>query len=656
MLSRLAPAGALAILAVLAVLSVGTAPVEVSNAQQVIGSPTASGSPTLAVTVTGAATQATPPASSPTSAPSLTPTPTPSLSPTVTRTPTRTSTPTPSTTPTATRTPTPSPTATPTITPTPTSTPTPSITPTPVIPLATNIGVSSLTRSSATITWTTDVPATTQVEFGTSPLDTVRSTVDATLLTSHRQVLTGLRPGATYAFRVRSVSASGGIGVSPDAVLTTMPAGIGPEIGGVSVRQLTGTTATMAWTTATGTVAHIEYGLTANYGSLTVLKTFSAPAQELLVTDLTPATEYHFRVKSWDADGFLGASEDATLTTAVLGPATLIGSTTVQPQHVAVPAGQAAAYQFVATQSGQASLLRLYLDAAASTPALRVALYADDNGMPGQILSQGSAPGLAPGWVTTSLPPVALAKGTRYWLVVLAPLGARELSLRDAGPVGISLLSAQTTLAALPDTFTLGTVSLRALLSAAVLQAAPAITLMGLSDGSIVTGSVPLSAVVDDDVPLTRLEFLVDGAPVGPPLTTAPYASVWDTRNFSADRPHTLSARATDLEGRSSTSGVISLQVDNGPKILAIGVGQGLTATSARVSWTTDRLADGQVEYGLTTAYGQATPVDARLDWRHAMELTGLAPGSVYHFRVHSRTPSGGVSVSADQTFFTPEP
>jgi hypothetical protein len=35
------------------------------------------------------------------------------------------------------------------------------------------------------------------------------------------------------------------------------------------------------------------------------------------------------------------------------------------------------------------------------------------------------------------------------------------------------------------------------------------------------------------------------------------------------------------------------------------------------------------------------------------MQLTGLAPGSVYHFRVRSRTPTGGVSVSADQTFFT---
>jgi hypothetical protein len=162
--------------------------------------------------------------------------------------------------------------------------------------------------------------------------------------------------------------------------------------------------------------------------------------------------------------------------------------------------------------------------------------------------------------------------------------------------------------------------------------------------------------VVDDDLPIARLEFLVDGTPVGPPLTAAPYTSVWDTRPFSADVPHTVSARATDLQGRSATSGVVGVQVDNGPKIAAVGVNQGLTPSSARVTWMTDRLADAQVEYGPTTAYGITTPVDARLAWRHEMQLTGLAPGAAYHVRVRSRTPTGALAVSADQTFFTAEP
>jgi hypothetical protein len=525
-----------------------------------------------------------------------------------------------------------------------------------VIPVASGIAISSITRSSATVTWITDLPATSQVEYGAGPLDTQRSRADASLVTSHRQVLTGLTPGATYRFRVRSGSAAGGLGVSADAFFTTLAADKGPEIGGVLVRQVTGTTATIGWTTSTGTVAHLEYGPTPDYGALTLLETFTAPAQELLVTDLAPGTEYHFRVKSWDADGFLGASEDATFTTAMLGPTTLIGDQTVQPQHVAIAPGQAAAYQFVASQSGQASLVRLFVDAGTSTPVIRLAVYSDRDGMPGVLLSQASAPGLVPGWVTMSLPPVAVVRGTRYWLVVLSPVGAGSLSLRDVGPGGTSLVSAQAMLAALPQTFTPGTLAGRALLSAAVLQVPPAITLMGLPDASIVTGSVPLSAVIDDDVPIARLEFLVDGAPVGPPLTAPPYTMSWDTTRFSADQPHTISARATDLQARSSTSGVISVQVDNGPRILAVAVNQGLTPSSARISWTTDRLADAQVEYGTTTTYGLTTPVDGRLAWRHDMQLTGLTPGTLYHLRVRSRTHTGGLAVSADQTLFTPEP
>ena len=79
----------------------------------------------------------------------------------------------------------------------------------------------------------------------------------------------------------------------------------------------------------------------------------------------------------------------------------------------------------------------------------------------------------------------------------------------------------------------------------------------------------------------------------------------------------------------------------------------GLTATSARITWATDIVADSQVEFGPTSAYGFSTPVDSRADWRHSMQLTGLAPGSEYHYRVKSRDANGAVTVSGENTFFT---
>ena len=171
----------------------------------------------------------------------------------------------------------------------------------------------------------------------------------------------------------------------------------------------------------------------------------------------------------------------------------------------------------------------------------------------------------------------------------------------------------------------------------------------------IVTGSVPLSAVVDDDEPIARLQFFVDGVPVGAPLTSAPYTTFWDSAGVNASQPHTITARATDMRGRSAVSGGLGVQVDNGPRLFGVTLNAGLTASSARINWTTDTLADAQVEFGTTTMYGSATPIDVRVGWTHEMQLTGLRPGTTYHYRVRSRDANGALAVSDDTVFATAE-
>jgi hypothetical protein len=165
---------------------------------------------------------------------------------------------------------------------------------------------------------------------------------------------------------------------------------------------------------------------------------------------------------------------------------------------------------------------------------------------------------------------------------------------------------------------------------------------------------VGLSAVVDDDAPLTRVQFLVDGVPTGAPLVAEPYAAAWDSARASADRPHVLTAQATDALGRTSLSAGVTLQVDNGPRLTGIGVSPGLTASSVRVVWTSDVPADSQVDFGTTPTYGASTPVDPRPGTQHQIEVTGLLPGTLYHVRVRSRDANGALAVSADQTFSTP--
>jgi hypothetical protein len=211
-------------------------------------------------------------------------------------------------------------------------------------------------------------------------------------------------------------------------------------------------------------------------------------------------------------------------------------------------------------------------------------------------------------------------------------------------------------LGAFPATWMPGTLAARAPLAAYIQQVPPSVTIMAPTEAAVVTGNVPLTAVVDDDVPIARVQFFVDGLPVGGPLLSAPFTLRWDSSSASTRQLHMISATASDLLGRSATSGIVTVQVDNGPTIGGIAVNRGLTASSVRINWSTDVLADGQVEFGRTAVHGLSTPIDPRADWRHEAQLTGLAPGTTYHFRVRSRDANGVVAVSPDYTFATAEP
>jgi PGF-pre-PGF domain-containing protein len=89
-----------------------------------------------------------------------------------------------------------------------------------VPPVISNVTASSITTSSATITWTTDEPSDSIVEYGTTIAYGLTSS-DATLVTSHSRSLTGLSAGTTYHYRVKSTDNAGNPAVSSDYTFTT---------------------------------------------------------------------------------------------------------------------------------------------------------------------------------------------------------------------------------------------------------------------------------------------------------------------------------------------------------------------------------------------------------------------------------------------------
>ena len=98
---------------------------------------------------------------------------------------------------------------------------------------------------------------------------------------------------------------------------------------------------------------------------------------------------------------------------------------------------------------------------------------------------------------------------------------------------------------------------------------------------------------------------------------------------------------------------------DTTPPIIS-SIASNTTATSATVTWDTDELASDQVEYGTDTAYGSSTTVenDPTTDTSigvltHSVTITGLTPGTEYHYRVKSKDKDGNETVSEDKTFTT---
>jgi hypothetical protein len=79
-----------------------------------------------------------------------------------------------------------------------------------------------------------------------------------------------------------------------------------------------------------------------------------------------------------------------------------------------------------------------------------------------------------------------------------------------------------------------------------------------------------------------------------------------------------------------------------------------VSATSASVIWRNDVPATGQVEFGASAGYEYATSIDLVPDTTHTVSLTGLAPNTLYHYRVRGVDAAGNIQISSDNTFTTP--
>jgi RHS repeat-associated protein len=95
-------------------------------------------------------------------------------------------------------------------------------------PSITGVQASALSGAGATLTWSTDTAADTQVEYGTSTGYGNSTLLNPTIASSHVAQLGGLSPSTVYHYRVKSRDASGNLATSSDLTLTTTAASTCP--------------------------------------------------------------------------------------------------------------------------------------------------------------------------------------------------------------------------------------------------------------------------------------------------------------------------------------------------------------------------------------------------------------------------------------------
>jgi hypothetical protein len=182
-------------------------------------------------------------------------------------------------------------------------------------PLISQISVSAVDQSTATMIWTTDELSDSQVEYGLTTAYGAETPVDTAPVLEHQVDVSGLTSATLYHYRVRSADGSGNAAYSGDGTFETLGDVTPPVISDILVTDISETAATVTWTTDEPSDSQVEYGWTLAYGSETPLDAEQVLDHGVDLSDLSPGRLYHYRVRSADGSGNAAYSEDQTFQT-----------------------------------------------------------------------------------------------------------------------------------------------------------------------------------------------------------------------------------------------------------------------------------------------------------------------------------------------------
>src|SRR6266404_8223499 len=198
--------------------------------------------------------------------------------------------------------------------------------------IITNVQTGSITTSSSQVVWTTNVPANSSVDYGTTIAFGNSTPVDSGMVASHQMTLSGLAAGTTYYYQVNSTDSKGNNGHGGNKFNTSgfsLSGTLNPATGG-SGSTLTLSGAAGSTTTTADSMGNYTFAALAN-GTYTIAPNHAG-------FTFTPSSQ------NMTINGGNVAGVNFTANAAPVPP-----TITTQPTSQTVTAGQTASFSGAAT-------------------------------------------------------------------------------------------------------------------------------------------------------------------------------------------------------------------------------------------------------------------------------------------------------------------
>ncbi len=482
-----------------------------------------------------------------------------------------------------------------------------------ISPVISHIQVNSLTHSTVIITWETDEPSNSLINYGLDNLYGV-SENDATQLTSHNLVLNNLAENTEYHYQIKSIDSQNNAISSEDLVFTTpFTDRIPPVISHIQVSALTHSTAAITWETNEASTSAVDYGLDSSYGTL-VDETGNVVSHHLTLTNLQPNTGYHYQLISTDGSDNTASSEDLTFTTNALptSPSGMVSDDFNGDLNANV-------WGFY-DPIGDSSLSTTGLEASIAVPA-------------------GSSHDL---WGNKLFAPRIRQAANNTDFEIEAKF-VSPLSMKYQMQ-GFTVEQDASNLVRF-DFYNDGSVT--RVFSASFVNGQPSVRFH-----SIITDGNPLYLRIVRNGDQWTMSYSYEGTQwlvAGSFVHTLNVSSV---AIFGGNAGHTPPEHTTVID-YFKVDGVAPVIVGTDTQAPLISNSQvAVTETTATITWGTDEVSDSQVSYGTGIGYGLNASAGANVVV-HSLTLVDLLPGTEYHYQIHSTDPSGNLASSMDKTFTT---